>query len=37
MNIGRPIRAFTGICTNGISSQMLQTNTKVNSVSRNGM
>ncbi len=31
------MRAFTGICAPGMISQMLQTNTKLKTVSRNGV
>ena len=37
MNIGRAMRAFTGIWTTGMIPQMLQTKMNVNSVSRNGV
>ena len=37
MNTGRAMRAFTGIWTTGMISQMLQTKMNLNSVSRNGV
>ena len=36
-NTGSAMRAFTGIWTTGMTSQMLQTKMKLNSVSRNGV